>query len=158
MSLNIDLIKNFLVPVSALEGRVRSDLLPLFNGYSGQPDWKPRPVIPLRYVHNQEQFQHVMYFLIASQKPLGMHYYTTTYSEWHLWEYIGIDPNGNVALYDIVDSYVSVSSLATPPCYIVDANTMKMICAGVPYASIIGTSDEGVEVCKDIHTDCKPDL
>lgn len=157
MSLNIDLIKNFLIPVAQLEGLVRSDLLPLFNGYSGQPDWKPRPVIPLRYVHNQGQYKFVLNFLFHSQGLVPASSQPESY-EWKLWEYIGIDANGNVALYDIVDSYASYSSIATPPCYVVDANTMKFICAGVPYASIIGTSDEGVEVCSDLQTDCKPDL
>lgn len=158
MSINLDIIGNFLIPVGSLVGRVLDNLIPQFDSsYTGLPDWKPRPVIPLRYVHNQEQYIHALNFLKDSQDSEFI-LPTTVSSEWKLWEYIGIGRTGSIALYDLVSSFSPATSLAQPPCYVVDANTMKMICAGVPYESIIGTTTARAEVRCEVSGDSKPDM
>ena len=137
MPINQDLIDNFMIPVAALKNKVDYSLLPNFT----RPDLF-RPVVPLACVRNREELAYIIKFL-ADACNIEVDKFICP--DWRLWHYVGVGCSREIYLYDLVSSFCS-SDPTVPPCYVVDANTVKLICAGVPYESIIGADLTGTEV------------
>lgn len=142
MPINQELIDNFMIPIASLRNKVDYTLLPNFSGLR-----RPfRPIIPLSSVRNQEELAYVIKFLMDACNIEGDRFNLVN---WSMWRYVGVGRTGQIVLYDLISSFCSEDP-AVPLCYVVDDNTVKLICSGVPYESIIDPDLTGTEVRPEV--------